>query len=84
MQRSKLCLGLDVQKEIQSLNWENYVGVCTYNAPYRRTSCIQDMNCFVIIDIRKIRIYSLILNSFGQRSQYISIKVPLHKQSENP
>ena len=28
-------------------------------------------------------IYS-ILNSFGQRSQYISIKFPIHKQSENP
>ena len=25
-----------------------------------------------------------ILESFGQRSQYISIKIPLHKQSENP
>ena len=29
-------------------------------------------------------IYYSILNSFGQRSQYISIKFPLHKQSENP
>ena len=29
-------------------------------------------------------VYYSILNSFGQRSQYISIKFPLHKQSENP
>ena len=29
-------------------------------------------------------VYYLIVNSFGQRSQYISIKFPLHKQSENP
>ena len=28
-------------------------------------------------------VYYSILNSFGQRSQYISIKFPLHKQSEN-
>ena len=25
-----------------------------------------------------------IMNSFGQRSQYISIKFPIDKQSENP
>ena len=29
-------------------------------------------------------VYYSILNSFGQRSQYRSIKFPLHKQSENP
>ena len=29
-------------------------------------------------------VYYSILNSFGQRVQYISIKFPLHKQSENP
>ena len=29
-------------------------------------------------------VYYSILKSFGQRSQYISIKPPLHKQSENP
>ena len=29
-------------------------------------------------------VYYSILNSFGQRSQYISIKYPLHKPSENP
>ena len=29
-------------------------------------------------------VYYSILNSFGQWSQYISIKFPLHKQSENP
>ena len=29
-------------------------------------------------------VYYSILNSFGQRSQYISVKFPLHKQSENP
>ena len=29
-------------------------------------------------------VYYSILNSFGQRSQYISIKFPLHKQCENP
>ena len=29
-------------------------------------------------------VYYSILNSFGQRSQYISIKFPFHKQSENP
>ena len=28
-------------------------------------------------------VYYSILNSFGKRSQYISIKFPLHKQSEN-
>ena len=28
--------------------------------------------------------FSKILNSFSQRSRYISIKFPLHKQSENP
>jgi Leucine-rich repeat (LRR) protein len=28
--------------------------------------------------------YYSILNSFEQRSQYISIKLPLHRQSENP
>ena len=28
--------------------------------------------------------YYSILDSFDQRSQYIRIKVPLHKQSENP
>ena len=28
-------------------------------------------------------VYYSILNSLGQRSQYISIKFPLHKQSEN-
>ena len=28
-------------------------------------------------------VYSSILNSLGQRSQYISIKFPLHKESEN-
>ena len=39
-------------------------------------------------DYRKVAssrpVYYSILNSFGQRSQYISIKFPLHKQSENP
>ena len=29
-------------------------------------------------------VYYSILESFGQRSQYISIKFPLHKESENP
>jgi hypothetical protein len=29
-------------------------------------------------------VYYSILNPFGQRSQYISIRFPLHKQSENP
>ena len=29
-------------------------------------------------------VYYSILNSFGQRSRYISIKFRLHKQSENP
>ena len=29
-------------------------------------------------------VYYSILNSLGQRSQYISIKFPLHKSSENP
>ena len=29
-------------------------------------------------------VYYSILNSFGQRSQYMSIKFPLYKQSENP
>ena len=29
-------------------------------------------------------VYYSILETFGQRSQYISIKFPLHKQSENP
>ena len=29
-------------------------------------------------------VYNSILNSLGQRSQYISIKFTLHKQSENP
>ena len=28
-------------------------------------------------------VYYLILENFGQRSQYISIKFPLHKESEN-
>ena len=28
--------------------------------------------------------YYSILESFGQRSEYISIKFPLHKESENP
>ena len=30
------------------------------------------------------QVYYSILNSFGQISQYISIKFPLYKQSENP
>ena len=29
-------------------------------------------------------VYYSILNSFGRRSQYISINFPLHKQFENP
>ena len=29
-------------------------------------------------------VYNLILDPFGQRLQYVSIKFPLHKQSENP
>ena len=29
-------------------------------------------------------VYYSILDSLGQKSQYISIKFPLHKQSENP
>ena len=29
-------------------------------------------------------VYYSILNSFGQRLQYIRIKFPLHKQSKNP
>ena len=29
-------------------------------------------------------VYYSILNSFGKRSQYIRIKIPLHKQSEYP
>ena len=40
------------------------------------------------IDYRKVAssrpVYYSILNSFGQRSQYVNIKLPLHKQSENP
>jgi hypothetical protein len=28
-------------------------------------------------------VYYSILNSLGQRSQYVSLKFPLHKQSEN-
>ena len=30
------------------------------------------------------QVYYSILDSYGQRSQYISINFPLHKQSENP
>ena len=43
---------------------------------------------FVFLEYRKVAssrlVYYSILNSFAQRSQYISIKFPLHKQSENP
>ena len=37
----------------------------------------------IIIHTVKSRPVDSILNSFGQRSHYISIKFPLHKQSEN-
>ena len=49
------------------------------------TVCVKSV---VILIYRKVAssrpVYYSILNSFGQRSQYISIKFPLYKQSENP
>ena len=43
--------------------------------------------CFQIITFHKVAsrrlVYYSILNSLGQRSQYISFKFPIHKQSEN-
>ena len=42
---------------------------------------IFDMHCKVA---SSRLVYYSILNSFGQRSQYISSKFPVHKQSENP
>ena len=38
--------------------------------------------CHKVVSSRLV--YYSILNSFGKRSQYISIKFALHKQSENP
>ena len=47
-----------------------------------------DLNISSFFKYRKVPtsrpVYYSILNSLGQRSQYIIIKFPLHNQSENP
>ena len=43
-----------------------------------------DLSCPMNFKGGKLLNRTIILNTFGQRSQYISIKFPLHKQSENP
>ena len=61
---------------------------CIRFVHFRSGSCHFDRASMRKFEYRKVSssrpVYYSISEPFGQRSQYISIKFPLHKQSENP
>ena len=81
---------LDPSKEIQhyiSRYYQRQFGTITLpNVPF----CLQYLDSTLLTNqinhckvVSSRQVYYLILDTFGQRSQYISIKFPLHKWSEN-
>ena len=67
------------------LNPAFFTIITTVLLSIKRSHCIRRPSISVYRKIASSRpVYYSILNSIGQRSQYIIIKYPLHKQSKTP
>ena len=75
------CVYLCTVIQSKKYSWISYWNINSKITP----KCIDLFLRLIYHKVVRIRpVYYSILDSLDQRSQYISIKFPLHKQSENP